>query len=118
MASASCSAETLIIGLYDYSDLSAKEISRITEAADEALGHSGTHVVWRHCRGVLAVTPETTCQGEIQGNEIVVRLQPGGRPSSNEDKIGSAVVNAEGGNLRHHVRSRGSGTSSGIRGGV
>ena len=97
LAWAPCSAQTLVIGLYDYSELSAKETTRLTEAADRAFGHSGIHVVWRHCRGVLAVTPETTCQGEIQGNEIVVRLQPGAPPSSNDDKMGSAVVNAEGG---------------------
>jgi hypothetical protein len=97
LASASCSAQTLVIGLYDYSDLSAKETTRLIEAADQAFGHSGIHLVWRHCRGVLAVTPEIACQGEIQGNEIVVRLQPGGPTSSNQDKMGSAVVNAEGG---------------------
>ena len=97
MASASCSAQTLVIGLYDYSDLSAKETARLTEAADQAFGHSGIHVLWRHCRGVLAVTPDTTCQGEIQDNEIVVRLQPGAPKSSNDDKMGSAVVNAAGG---------------------
>jgi hypothetical protein len=97
MASASCSAQTLVIGLYDYSDLSAKETTHLTEAADQAFGHSGIHVLWRHCRGVLAVMPETTCQGEIQDNEIVVRLQPGGPRSSNGDRMGSAIVNAEGG---------------------
>ena len=97
MASASCSAQTLVIGLYDYSDLSAKETARLTEAADQAFGHSGIHVLWRHCRGVLAVTPDTTCQGAIQENEIVVRLQPGAPKSSNDDKMGSAVVNAAGG---------------------
>jgi hypothetical protein len=97
MAWASCSAQTLVIGLYDYSDLSAKETTRLTQAADQAFGHSGIHVVWRHCRGVLAVTPETTCQGKVQDNEIVVRLQPGGLRRSNDDKMGSAIVNADGG---------------------
>ena len=94
---APCAAQTLVIGLYDYADLSAKETARLTQAADQAFGHSGIHVVWRHCRGVLAVTPATTCHGEIQDNEIVVGLQPGGRRSSNDDKMGSAIVNAEGG---------------------
>ena len=118
MASASCSAQTLVIGLYDYSDLSAKETVRLTETADQAFGHSGIHVVWRHCRGALAVTPETTCEGEIQVNEIVVRLQPGGPRSSNDDRMGHTIVTAEGGTLRQRVRAVGPGASSGIRDGV
>ena len=54
MASTSCSAQTLVIGLYDYSDLSAKETGRLTEAADQAFAHSGSDIIWLHCRGVLA----------------------------------------------------------------
>jgi len=50
---AACSAQSLVIGLYDYSELSARETASLTEAADQAFGHSGIHVVWRHCRGVL-----------------------------------------------------------------
>jgi hypothetical protein len=61
MVSASCSAQTLVIGLYDYSDLSAKETVRLTETADLAFADSGIHVVWLHCRGAL-VAPGTTCQ--------------------------------------------------------
>jgi hypothetical protein len=97
MASASCSAQTLVIGLYDYSELSAKETVRLTETADQAFANSGIHVRWLQCRGVLAVAPGTVCEGEMQANEIVLRIQPGGNPSSKEDKMGSAIVNTEGG---------------------
>jgi hypothetical protein len=100
MASASCSAQTLVIGLYDYSDLSAKEIVRLTETADLAFGHSGIHLVWRHCRGALAVSPETTCAGEMQVNEIVVRLQPAGPRATYDGRtlhLGHSIVTAEGG---------------------
>jgi hypothetical protein len=100
MASASCSAQTLVIGLYDYSDLSAKETVRLTEAADLAFAHSGIHIVWNHCRGVLAAVPATTCEREMQVNEIALRLQPGGPPSSDGDStlhMGRSIVTAEGG---------------------
>jgi len=97
MASASCSAQTLVIGLYDYSDLSTKETLRLTEAADLAFSHSGIHVVWRYCRGALAAASATTCEGEMQVNEIVVRLQPGGPRSSHDGRLGHTMVTAEGG---------------------
>ena len=100
LASASGSAQTLVIGLYDYSDLSAKETVRLTETADLAFAHSGIHVVWRHCRGVLAVVPGTTCDGEMQINEIVVRLQRAGPRSSDDGRtlhLGHSIVTAEGG---------------------
>jgi hypothetical protein len=100
MASASCSAQTLVIGLYDYSDLSAKETVRLTETAGLALAHSGIDVVWRHCRGVLAVTAGTTCEQKMQDNEIVMRIEPGGPRSSDDDRtlhLGHATVTAEGG---------------------
>jgi hypothetical protein len=97
MASASCSAQTLVIGLYDYSDLSAKETARLTETADLAFAHSGIRVVWRHCRGALAVASGTTCEGEMQVNEIVMRLQPGGPRSSHDGSMGHTIVTAEGG---------------------
>ena len=99
LVSASCSAQTLVIGLYDYSDLSAKETLRLTEVADLAFGHSGIHVVWRHCRGALAAASGTTCQGEIQVNEIVVSLQPAGPHSSDDGTLhmGRSIVTAEGG---------------------
>jgi len=45
-ASASWSAQTLVIGLYDYADLSAKETTRLTETAGLALADSGIQVVW------------------------------------------------------------------------
>jgi hypothetical protein len=97
MATASCYAQTLVVGLYDYSDLSAKETVRLTETADLAFAHSGIHVVWRHCRGALAAMPDTTCEGEMQVNEIVVRLQPGGPRSSHNGTMGHSIVTAAGG---------------------
>ncbi|MCU1238747.1 MAG: hypothetical protein JWP63_6714 [Candidatus Solibacter sp.] len=97
MASASCSAQTLVIGLYDYSDLSAKETAHLTETADLVFAHSGIRVVWRHCRGALAVTSGITCEGEMQVNEIVMRLQPGGPRGSHDGSMGHTFVTAEGG---------------------
>jgi hypothetical protein len=97
MVSASCSAQTLVIGLYDYSNLSAKETTHLTETADLAFAHSGIRVVWRHCRGALAVASGITCEGEIQENEIVMRLQPGGPRSSHDGRMGQTYVTAEGG---------------------
>jgi hypothetical protein len=96
LASFSCSAQTLVIGLYDYSDLSAKETEQLTETADLAFAHSGIHLVWHYCRGVLAAHG-TTCEGEMQINEIAVRLQPSGPRSSIDGRMGHAVVTAEGG---------------------
>jgi hypothetical protein len=89
----------LVIGLYDYSDLSAKETLRLTETADLAFGHSGIHVVWRHCRWALAAASGTTCQGEIQVNEIAMRLQPAGPRSSDDGtlQMGRSIVTAESG---------------------
>jgi hypothetical protein len=97
MASVSCSAQTLVIGLYDYSNLSAKETVRLTETADLAFAHSGIHVVWSHCRGALAAVPGATCERGIQINEIVVRLQPSGPRSSYDGRMGNTIVTAEGG---------------------
>ena len=97
MASASCSAQTLVIGIYDYSDLSAKETAHLTETADLAFAHSGIRVVWHHCRGALAVASGITCEGEIQVNEIVMRLQPGRPRSSHDGRMGHTIVTAEGG---------------------
>jgi hypothetical protein len=96
MASASCSAQTLNIGLYDYSDLSAKDMLRLADAADLAFGHSGIHVVWSYCRGALAV-PGTKCEREMKANNIVVRLQPGVPRASSDDIMGHALVTADGG---------------------
>jgi hypothetical protein len=97
MASVPCSAQTLRIGLYDYSDLSAKETVRLTETADLAFARSGIHVVWSHCCGALAAVPGSTCDGEMQINEIVVRLQPGGPRSSHDGRMGHSIVTPEGG---------------------
>jgi hypothetical protein len=100
MASASCFAETLVIGLYDYSDLSAKETARLTKTVSLAFAHSGIHIVWLHCRGALAIAAGTTCEGEMQVNEIVMKLQPVGTSSSNGDGVlhlGHAITTTEGG---------------------
>jgi hypothetical protein len=103
VTSASGSAQTLVIGLYDYSDLSAKETLRFTEVADLAFGHSGIHILWRHCRGVLAVEPGATCGGEMQVNEIALSLQPAGPHSPDEARMGYSIVTAEGGNYARVV---------------
>jgi hypothetical protein len=97
VASASGSAQKLVVRLYDYSDLSAKQTLRLTEAADLVFGHSGIHIIWHHCRGVLAVEPEATCGGEMQVNEIAVSLQPSGPRSADEARMGYSIVTAEGG---------------------
>ena len=97
MASAPCSAQTLLIRLYDYSNLSAKETVRLTETADLAFANSGIHVVWSRCRGALAAVPGTTCEAEMQINEIVVSIRPGSLRSSYDARMGNAVVTAEGG---------------------
>ena len=100
LASASCSAQTLVIGLYDYSGLSAKDTVRLTEITNLVFTHSGIHLVWRHCRGALAVEPDPMCDAELQVNEIVVSLRPGGPPSSDSDRtlhMGHSIVTADGG---------------------
>src|ERR1700732_4233222 len=96
MASASCSAQTLVIGLYDYSDLSPKETEHLTETADRVFAHSGIRVVWRHRRGARAAASGTTCEGEMQVNEIVMRFQPDRARSSHDDSMGHTLVTAEG----------------------
>jgi hypothetical protein len=100
VASASCSAQTLVIGLYDYADLSAKEIGRVTETAGLAFADAGIQVVWAHCRGVLAAAPAVACEGGLQVNQIVMRLSPGGPPSSNGERtqhLGQTRATADGG---------------------
>jgi hypothetical protein len=97
MASASCSAQTLVIGLYDYSELSATDTVRLTDTVDLVFAQSGIHIVWRHCRGALAAVPGTACEAEMQINEIVVGLQPGGPRSSHDGRMGHTIVTAEGG---------------------
>jgi hypothetical protein len=100
IAAASCSAQTLVIGLYDYADLSAKETTRLTETAGLALADGGIQVVWAHCRGVLAATPAAACEREMQANQIVMRINPTGLPSSNGDRVqhlGKTLATADGG---------------------
>lgn len=99
-ASAACSVQTLVIGLYDYADLSAKETTRLTETAGRALAGSGIQVVWAHCRGGLAVAPATACETALQANQIVMRLNPSGLPSSNAERVqhlGRTLSTADGG---------------------
>jgi hypothetical protein len=87
IAAASCSAQTLVIGLYDYADLSARETTRLTETAGLALTDAGIQVVWAHCRGALAAPPAAACEREMQANQIVMRINPTGLPSSNGDRV-------------------------------
>jgi hypothetical protein len=98
LTAASCPAQALVIGLYDYANLSAKEIGRLTETASLVLANSGIHVDWVHCRGALAVAPATACEAEPQANRLVLRLLPTGPSKSSEDAMGYANVTAEGGN--------------------
>ena len=95
---ASCSVQTLVIGLYDYANVSAKEIGRLTETAGLVLADSGIHIDWVHCRGALAVAPAAACETEPQANHLVVRLLPNRPRISSEDAMGHANVTAEGGN--------------------
>lgn len=100
MAAASCSAQTLVIGLYDYSNLSAKETARFTETAGQVLAESGIQAAWVQCHGALAATPGAMCSRELQANEIVMRLEPGGPHSSNggrTEHLGHTPASAEGG---------------------
>jgi hypothetical protein len=100
MAAASCSAQTLVIGLYDYADLSAKETTRLTETAGLALGDTGIQAVWAHCRGVLAVAHTTVCETGLQANQIVMRINPAGPQSSKGGRVqhlGQTLATADGG---------------------
>jgi hypothetical protein len=100
LAAASCSAQTLVIGLYDYTGLSAKETARLTETAGLVLADAGIQVVWAHCRGALAVAPASACEMEMHANQIVMRINPGGLPSSNGDRVqhlGHTLATTDGG---------------------
>jgi hypothetical protein len=90
-------AQTLNVGLYDYANLSAKEIGRLTETASLILADSGIQVTWVHCRGPLALTQAAACATEPQANRLVVRLLPDHPRMSSEDAMGHAQVDAEGG---------------------
>jgi hypothetical protein len=99
LASGSGSAQSLIVDLYDYADLPAKEIERLTETVDLVFEHSGIQMIWQNCRGALAVG--SACDTELQTTEIAVRILPGGPPSSDDFRtlaLGRSVVTAEGGN--------------------
>ena len=100
MAAASCTGQNLVIKLYDYSSLSAKETGRFIQAAGQALAESGIPATWAACRGVLAVTPAEICGRELRGNEIVMRLEPAGPSSTNggrTEHVGHTPVTADGG---------------------
>jgi len=100
MASASCSAQTLVIGLYDYADLSTNQTVRLTETAGLALADAGIQVVWVYCRGALAVAPGTACETAPQANQIVMRLNPAGPESSDGGRtqhLGHTFANGDGG---------------------
>ena len=80
-------AQTLIVRLYDYADVSARDIVSLTGTTSLVFGHSGIPIVWRHCRGAVAVPPAAACEAVVQGNEIVLRLQPGGARITNKGTI-------------------------------
>lgn len=97
LASASGSAQTLVVHLHDYADLSAKEIERLTETVDLVFEHAGIQMIWQNCRAALAVG--SACDTELNVREIVVRILPGG-PRSSDDflHLGRSIVAAAGGN--------------------
>jgi hypothetical protein len=99
MASASCSAQTLVIRLYDYVGFTARDAVHLSHTVDRAFSHSGIHIRWRHCLGPLALPFGTACQGEISFNEIAVNLEPHRARNSNDPRLcmGQASVNAVGG---------------------
>ena len=97
LASATCSAQTVVVQLYDYSGLSANETVRLTDTATQAFAHSGIHVVWRRCRGALPTVSAATCGGQTPINEIAMRLLSVGPPSSHPGSLGQTFATAEGG---------------------
>jgi hypothetical protein len=100
LAATSCSAQTLVIGLYDYSGLSAKETGRFTETAGLVLADSGIQVVWAHCRGALAEAHAVPCETGVRANQIVMRLNSAGPQSSKGGRVqhlGQTLATADGG---------------------
>jgi hypothetical protein len=99
MALASCSAQTLVIRLYDYSGLTANDAQRLTQTVDRAFDHSGVHIKWQHCLGALALPSGTACQGETPFDQIAVNLRPQTAPKFNNKRpcMGQANVNEVGG---------------------
>ena len=99
IASGSGSAPTLVVDLYDYADLPAKEVERLTQTVDLIFEHSGIQMIWQNCRGALAVG--SACGTELQVTEIAVRILPGGPRSSDDFRtlhLGASMVGADGGN--------------------
>jgi len=100
LASASASAQSLVVELFDYTDLPAKRIERFREIADLALAHSGIQLIWQYCRGALPAPAGSTCEKEMGNNEIAVRILPGVPGGPGDGRIlhlGNSVVSAEGG---------------------
>jgi hypothetical protein len=88
----------LVVDLYDYADLPAKEIDRLTETVDLIFEHSGIQIIWQNCRGAQAVG--SACGTELQVTQIAVRILPGESRSSDDFRtlhLGSSIVLAEGG---------------------
>jgi len=98
LTAAPCSAHTLVVGLYDYANLSAKDIAGLTRTAGQVLADSDIQVVWVRCRGAQAEAPAAECETAPQANHIVLRLLPNGPNKSSADAMGFANVTAEGGN--------------------
>jgi hypothetical protein len=99
VASASGFSQTLVVDLYDYSNLSANEIERLTETIDRVFAHSGFQIIWQNCRGAAAV--RSACDTGLKVNEIIVRILPGGPRGSDDFRtfhLGSSIVAADGGN--------------------
>lgn len=99
MGVTSCSAQNLVISLYDYAGISARDAARLTSVTNWALAHTGIHIAWRYCRGALAETSGSTCEGAMHANNITIRLQPklGVFNGDRELHMGTAFVEAEGG---------------------
>jgi hypothetical protein len=99
LASASGFAQTLVVDLYDYSNLSANEIECLTETVDLVFAHSGFQIIWQNCRTALAI--RSACDTGLEVNEIVMRILLSGPSSSDHFGIlhlGSSIVAADGGN--------------------
>ncbi len=109
LTASSCSAQTVVLRLDDYANLSANETTRITKSAGQALAESGIKVAWVYCRGALATTESAKCESAPQANEIVMRLQPSSPRSSDGGRteyLGLAIATDKGGAVRQCIRIR------------
>lgn len=72
-----CCGQTLTVRLYDYSDLSAPDIHRMTDVASLVFDHAGSRINWIHCRGKAATDRrDDRCQSQLESDEINIRLLP------------------------------------------